>query len=37
VSIERWFMYLTNSPTIRDVVAFPLTRPAPGETQTDTD
>ncbi len=28
VSIERWFMYLTNRPTIRDVVAFPLTRPA---------
>ena len=28
VSIERWLMYLTNSPTIRDVVAFPLTRPA---------
>ena len=27
VSIERFFMYLTNSPTIRDVVAFPLTRP----------
>jgi len=27
VSIERWLMFLTNSPTIRDVVAFPLTRP----------
>ena len=27
VSIERWFMYLTNRPSIRDVVAFPLTRP----------
>ncbi len=27
VSIERWLMYLTNSPTIRDVVAFPLVRP----------
>ncbi|MCH7718584.1 MAG: lysine--tRNA ligase, partial [Chloroflexi bacterium] len=30
VSIERWFMYLANSPSIRDVVAFPLTRPLPG-------
>ena len=29
VSIERWFMYLTNRQSIRDVVAFPLTRPAP--------
>ena len=29
VSIERWLMYLTNSHSIRDVVAFPLTRPAP--------
>ena len=28
VSIERWLMYLTNRPSIRDVVAFPLTRPA---------
>ena len=27
VSIERFFMYVTNSPSIRDVVAFPLTRP----------
>ena len=27
VSIERWLMYLTNSPTIREVVAFPLVRP----------
>jgi lysyl-tRNA synthetase class 2 len=27
VGIERWLMYLTNAPTIRDVVAFPLTRP----------
>jgi lysyl-tRNA synthetase class 2 len=27
VSIERWLMFLTNRPTIRDVVAFPLTRP----------
>jgi lysyl-tRNA synthetase class 2 len=28
VSIERWLMYLMNKPTIRDVVAFPLTRPS---------
>lgn len=27
VGIERWLMFLTNRPTIRDVVAFPLTRP----------
>ena len=30
VSIERWLMYVTNSQTIRDVVAFPLTRREPG-------
>ena len=28
VGIERWLMYLTNRPTIRDVVAFPLVRPS---------
>jgi lysyl-tRNA synthetase class 2 len=27
VSIERWFMYLANKPSIRDVVTFPLVRP----------
>ncbi|MEX1254322.1 MAG: lysine--tRNA ligase [Dehalococcoidia bacterium] len=32
VSIERWFMYLTDRASIRDVVAFPLVRPLrPGE------
>lgn len=31
VSIERWFMHLVNRPTIREVVAFPLTRPLPPE------
>jgi lysyl-tRNA synthetase class 2 len=32
VSIERWFMYLANRPSIRDVVAFPLVRPLrPGD------
>ena len=30
VSIDRWFMYLTNKPSIRDVVTFPLTRPSGG-------
>ncbi len=29
VSIERWFMYLVDKPSIRDVVAFPPTRRAP--------
>jgi lysyl-tRNA synthetase, class II len=28
VSIERWFMYLTGRQTIREVVSFPMTRPA---------
>jgi lysyl-tRNA synthetase class II len=27
VGVDRWFMFLTNSPTIRGAVAFPLTRP----------
>jgi lysyl-tRNA synthetase class 2 len=27
VSIERWFMYLTNRQTIRETVSFPMTRP----------
>ncbi|OGO49678.1 MAG: lysine--tRNA ligase [Chloroflexi bacterium RBG_16_68_14] len=35
VSIERWLMYLTNSPAIRDVVAFPLTRPAASSSPTE--
>ena len=35
VSIERWFMYLANSPSIRDVVAFPLTRPLPATEATE--
>jgi lysyl-tRNA synthetase class 2 len=27
VSIERWFMYLTDRATIRETVSFPMTRP----------